>query len=166
MSVGIQFKQATLSLQKLSTVNYFLQKLLTAFSELVLYKHQQLCQSLHLSVDWLYHQFLHPSCLDHSLYPLVWLLRFCPPHNCFLVQSQTQSKWNRENNNDSGKKNLLWEKIFLSLLIPHFCFEVMRNWYIFKGDNSLKFVLLPSEKGSTLKGKNLLPRGANSFLLE
>ena len=24
----------------------------------------------------------------------------------------------------------------------------------------------PSEKGSTLKGKNLLPRGANSFLLE
>ena len=26
--------------------------------------------------------------------------------------------------------------------------------------------LVPSEKGSTLKGKNLLPRGANSFLLE
>ena len=24
---------------------------------------------------------------------------------------------------------------------------------------------VPSEKGSTLKGKNLLPRGANSFLL-
>ena len=24
----------------------------------------------------------------------------------------------------------------------------------------------PSQKGSTLKGKNLLPRGANSFLLE
>ena len=24
----------------------------------------------------------------------------------------------------------------------------------------------PSEKGSTLKGKNLFPRGANSFLLE
>ena len=26
--------------------------------------------------------------------------------------------------------------------------------------------LLPSEKGSTLRGKNLLPEGANSFLLE
>ena len=25
---------------------------------------------------------------------------------------------------------------------------------------------IPSEKGSTLKGKNLLPMGANSFLLE
>ena len=36
----------------------------------------------------------------------------------------------------------------------------------FKGDNSIKIVLLPSIKGSTLKGKNLLPRGANSFLLE
>ena len=27
-------------------------------------------------------------------------------------------------------------------------------------------LLLPSEKGSFLKGKNLLPRGVNSFLLE
>ena len=30
----------------------------------------------------------------------------------------------------------------------------------------LLFTLSPSEKGSTLKGKNLLPVGANSFLLE
>ena len=29
-----------------------------------------------------------------------------------------------------------------------------------------KFFWLPSEKGSTLKGKSLLPMGANSFLLE
>ena len=29
-----------------------------------------------------------------------------------------------------------------------------------------KFFWLPSEKGSTPKGKNLLPMGANSFLLE
>ena len=29
-----------------------------------------------------------------------------------------------------------------------------------------KLFCLPSEKGSTLKGKNLLPLGANSFLLE
>ena len=37
--------------------------------------------------------------------------------------------------------------------------------YISKGDNSLKIVLFPSEKGSTLNGKNLLPVGANSLLL-
>ena len=30
----------------------------------------------------------------------------------------------------------------------------------------LKLFCLPSEKGSTLKGKNLLHQGANSFLLE
>ena len=29
-----------------------------------------------------------------------------------------------------------------------------------------RWFCLPSEKGSTLKGKNLLPMGANSFLLE
>ena len=29
-----------------------------------------------------------------------------------------------------------------------------------------KLLSLPSEKGSSLKGKNLLPLGANSFLLE
>ena len=29
-----------------------------------------------------------------------------------------------------------------------------------------KLFFSPSEKGSTLKGKNLLPMGANSFLLE
>ena len=40
------------------------------------------------------------------------------------------------------------------------------NGYIFKGDQSDKWILLPSEKGPTLKGKNLLPIGANSFLLE
>ena len=30
----------------------------------------------------------------------------------------------------------------------------------------MKNVLPPSDKGSTLKGKNLLPVGANSFLFE
>ena len=35
------------------------------------------------------------------------------------------------------------------------------------GDASLlKLFCLPSEKSSTLKGKNLLPLGANSILLE
>ena len=32
--------------------------------------------------------------------------------------------------------------------------------------NSFKIILAPFEKGSALKGKNLLPMGANSFLLE
>ena len=33
-------------------------------------------------------------------------------------------------------------------------------------DNSIKIVLIPSEMVSSLKEKNLLPVGANSFLLE
>ena len=41
---------------------------------------------------------------------------------------------------------------------------VMGNGYTFKGGNCFGNVLA-SEKRSTLKGKNLLPRGANSFLL-
>ena len=40
------------------------------------------------------------------------------------------------------------------------------NECTFRGGNSVKMVLPPSEKGSILKGKNLLPEGANSFLLE
>ena len=31
---------------------------------------------------------------------------------------------------------------------------------------SVKFILSPSEEGSTQRGKNFLPVGANSFLLE
>ena len=31
------------------------------------------------------------------------------------------------------------------------------HWYTFKGDNSVKIVLLHSEKVSTQKGNNLLP---------
>ena len=42
---------------------------------------------------------------------------------------------------------------------------------LYKGDNFVFFVRVPvhqtaSEKESTQKGKNLLPRGANSFLFE
>ena len=42
------------------------------------------------------------------------------------------------------------------------------NGYTFKGGGAIfvKSFCLPSEKGSTLKGKNLLPLGAGSFLLE
>ena len=41
-------------------------------------------------------------------------------------------------------------------------FSFKGNEYTLKADS----VFLPSEKGSALKGKNLLPWGANSFLLE
>ena len=37
--------------------------------------------------------------------------------------------------------------------------------YTFRGGNPVKLFCLPSEKGPSLKGKNLLPLGANSFLL-
>ena len=37
------------------------------------------------------------------------------------------------------------------------------NRYTVRGRNSLKIALSPSEKGSTLYGKNLLPLGANYF---
>ena len=46
------------------------------------------------------------------------------------------------------------------------CENSQGDGYIFKGGNSIKTSLLPSENGSTPKGKNLLPLGANSFLLE
>ena len=38
--------------------------------------------------------------------------------------------------------------------------------YTFKRSNSVKMFLLPQWKGSIVKGNNLLPLGANSFLLE
>ena len=45
------------------------------------------------------------------------------------------------------------------------------NKYIFKGDNSVVYMLLPFDKwvfplknGSSLKGKHLLPKGANASL--
>ena len=44
------------------------------------------------------------------------------------------------------------------------CFVfIQRNGYTFRGDNFVKIVLPPSEKGSTLKGKNLLPQGNKFF---
>ena len=42
--------------------------------------------------------------------------------------------------------------------------KVNGNWYTFKGGNSFKFVFLPLWKWVYPKGKNLLSRGANSFL--
>ena len=40
------------------------------------------------------------------------------------------------------------------------------NGYTFRDGNSVKILSPVSEKGSALKGKNLLPLGANSFLLD
>ena len=44
--------------------------------------------------------------------------------------------------------------------------HIKGNWNTVKGSNSVKFIFFPSEKCSTLKEKNLLPRRENSFLLE
>ena len=55
--------------------------------------------------------------------------------------------------------------IFISFL-PNLWRTFKVNGYTFKGDNSVKMGCLLSEKSSSLKGKNLLPLGANSFLLE
>ena len=50
-----------------------------------------------------------------------------------------------------------------SLNLKQFGFIFNGNWYTFKGDKSVKIVLAPFWKGSTLKEKNLL---LHSFLLE
>ena len=44
----------------------------------------------------------------------------------------------------------------------HLCI-LMRKGYFFRGSNSSNIVFAPSEKGSTLKGKNLLPSANRSF---
>ena len=46
-----------------------------------------------------------------------------------------------------------------------FCFE-FKGMGVLSSGYSVKMTLFLFEKGSTLKGKNLLPGGANSFLLE
>ena len=54
-----------------------------------------------------------------------------------------------------------------SLLVLIFNLLTSRGMDTLSGEVTLsKVFCLPSEKGSTLKGKNLLPVGANSFLLE
>ena len=42
----------------------------------------------------------------------------------------------------------------------------LRGTGILSREISVKIVLAPSEKGSTLKGKNLLPKGASSVLID
>ena len=56
-----------------------------------------------------------------------------------------------------------WGKWILLVVFPQFCMrEIKFCDFLF----SFLAHTDPSEKGSTLKGKNLLPLGANSFLLE
>ena len=51
--------------------------------------------------------------------------------------------------------------------IFNFCFFPLKIWnrYVFMNEK-YKLFLLPSEKGSTLKGNTFLPMGENSFRLE
>ena len=51
---------------------------------------------------------------------------------------------------------------FYDFLSVFLCTKPLIKRSALKGKN----MLAPCEKGSTLKGNNLLPRGANSFLLE
>ena len=44
--------------------------------------------------------------------------------------------------------------------------DVVQTWDIRSGERTVKIAFAASEKLSTLKEKNLLPAGANSFLLE
>ena len=44
--------------------------------------------------------------------------------------------------------------------------EITRVYCTFKRDSAVKLCLLSSEKGSVLNGKNLLPLGGRSFILE
>ena len=63
------------------------------------------------------------------------------------------------------KKHLNYK--FLIKKLSCMCNIHLRETDALSGKATLsKIVFLPSEKGSTLKGKNLLPLGANSFLLE
>ena len=65
----------------------------------------------------------------------------------------------------SEKRSTLFlgEHSFL-LIYPNVSGLLKGNEYTFWGDTSVK--LFCSGKGSILKGKNLLPLGANSFVLE
>ena len=51
-------------------------------------------------------------------------------------------------------------------VVNHVVMMLRENDTLLKGDKSVKIDLHSFEKGSTLKGKNFLPMGANSFLLE
>ena len=42
--------------------------------------------------------------------------------------------------------------------------DVKGNWYTFREATLIKIGLLPLEKGSTIKGENLLPKGVDPFL--
>ena len=63
--------------------------------------------------------------------------------------------------NENKKVILYNEKISI-------CVDDLRGIDTLSGETALTkcFFYLPSEMGSTLKGKNLLPLGANSFLVE
>ena len=52
------------------------------------------------------------------------------------------------------------------IVLYMYCNHIMGNGYTLKGGNCQNWFYLSCEKGFSLKGKNLLPLGANSFLLE
>ena len=59
----------------------------------------------------------------------------------------------------------MWHEPFFHVA-NHIIMVLRENNSLLKGDNSIKIDLHSFEKGSTLKGNNLLPAGSVSFLLE
>ena len=60
--------------------------------------------------------------------------------------------------------SFVWQEDMFGHSVQRLMYFGKGKGYIFMGGNSV--FCLPSEKGSTLKGKNLLRRGANSSLLD
>ena len=54
----------------------------------------------------------------------------------------------------------------MSIFEEYGAFNLKGNGYSFRDGNSEHSFAPPSEKGCTVKGKNLLPMGANTFLLQ
>ena len=53
-----------------------------------------------------------------------------------------------------------------AIKLLNYIFDTLWEMNTLSREETVKIVLVPSEKGPTLKGKNLLPSGANSFLLK
>ena len=103
-----------------------------------------------------------------------------------LIQGGYLFDWGSPNSNSYFTVEWLWQQIFLiccgtplewpySKMIPMRSQNMVRNLSTephlkgnstLSGENYVKTVLSPIWKGSTLKGKNLLLKGANSFLLK
>ena len=105
-----------------------------------------------------------------------WLLQKPTDLDLHCLQKQGLSGLSRTRDKNFSI-SVLYKILFLTFhreIQQYFFFQnVLLIWNPVKRMDTLsreftlsKLFSLPSERGSTLRGKNLLPRGANSFLLE